>query len=235
LKKILVAALAALMVVAGAAVALAQSAAPPKLTVTVKPAKAGTKKKPKNSSIHFVVVNNETNRTLSKLTITMPKTLRMSGKGFKTCSKAFVEQNTAARCPKGSKIGGGTADAILGVNGPPSGQSKFTLTVDAVVGNAKTVYFYLGPPANSVSVGKVKGRKLIISVPPAAQQPITGVYAGLVKLDSTLKGKAKKHFLISSVGCKGGKDPFKAALTFANNGVSPAGTVVVNGSAKCRK
>src|SRR5690242_156168 len=145
------------MVVAGAAVALAQSATAPKLTVTVKPAKAGTKKKPKNSSIHFVVVNNDTKRTLSKLTITMPKTLRMSGKGFKTCSKAFVEANTAARCPKGSKIGGGTADAILGVNGPPSGQSKFTLTVDAVVGNKKTVYFYLGPPANSVSVGTVKG------------------------------------------------------------------------------
>jgi hypothetical protein len=235
LRKILVAALAAVMVVAGAAVALAQSAAAPKLTVTVKPAKAGTKKKPKNSSIHFVVVNNDTKRTLSKLTITMPKTLRMSGKGFKTCSKAFVEQNTAARCPKGSKIGGGTADAILGVNGPPSGQSKFTLTVDAVVGNKKTVYFYLGPPANSVSVGKVKGRKLIISVPQAAQQPVTGVFAGLVKLDTTLKGKAKKHFLISSVGCVRGKDPFTAALTFANNGVSPAGTVVVHGSAKCRK
>ena len=58
---------------------------------------------------------------------------------------------------------------------------------------------------------------------------------GLVKLDTTLKGKAKRHFLISSVGCKGGKDPFKALLTFANNGVSPAGSVPTSGAAKCRK
>lgn len=235
MKKILVAALAALMVVAGAAVAVAQTAAAPQLTVTVKPVKAGTKKHPKNSSIHFVVVNPDTQRTLSKLTITMPKTLQMSGKGFKTCSKAFLEANTAAPCPKGSKIGGGTADAILGVNGPPSGQSKFTLSVDAVVGGKKVVYFYLGAPANSVSVGKISGRKLIISVPQAAQEPAPGVFAGLVKLDTTLQGKAKKHFLISSTGCKGGTDPFKAALTFANNGATPAGTVVVNGSAKCHK
>jgi hypothetical protein len=235
LRKILVAALAAVMVVAGAAVALAASSPAGKLTVTVKPTKAGTKKKPKNSSIHLVVVNSDTKRTLKKLTITMPKTLRMSGKGFKTCSKTFVEQNTAARCPKGSKIGGGSADAILGVNGPPAGQSKFTLTVDAVVGNKKTVYFYLGPPANSVSVGKISGRKLTISVPAAAQMPAPGVFADLVKLDTVLKGKAKKHFLISSVGCVSGKDRFNAVLTFANNGVSPAGTVPLSGSAKCRK
>src|SRR3954453_2005157 len=223
------------MVVGGAAAALAASSTAPTLSVTVKPTKAGTKKKPKNSSVHFVVVNNDSKRSLSKLTITMPKTLKVSGKGFKTCSQSFLEQNTAARCPKGSKIGGGSADAILGVNGPASGQSHFTLKVDAVVGGKKLVNFYLGPPANSVAPGRISGRKLIITVPQAAQQPVTGVWAGLVKLDTPLKGKAKKHFLIASVGCKGGKDPFSAALTFANNGVSPAGTVPVSGAAKCRK
>src|SRR5436190_1553233 len=124
LRKILVVALAAVMVVAGATVALAQSSTAPTLTVTVKPTKAGTKKKPANSSIHLVVVNNDEKKTLSKIVITMPKTLKVSGKGFKTCSKAFLDNNGADRCPKASKVGGGTATALLGVNNPPGGQTN---------------------------------------------------------------------------------------------------------------
>lgn len=234
MRKLLVAALAALMVIGGAAAALAQSSTAPQLTVTVKPAKAGTKKKPKNSAIHLTVVNNDPKKTLAKLVITMPKTLRVSGKGFKTCPMARLAAKGPGACPKGSIVGGGSSDALFGVNGPTPAPLHFVVT--AVVGGKNAINFYLNSPAAQVvAPGKVKGNKLTVLVPQAAQQPVTNVWAGLVKLDTTLKGKAKKHFLISSVGCKGGKDKFAAALTFANNGVSTPGTVKTSGSAKCRK
>jgi hypothetical protein len=238
LRKTLVAAIAALTVVGGTTAALAQTATGPTLTVAVKPTKAGTKKKPKNSSIHLVVVNNDSKRTLSTLTITMPKTLKVSGKGFKTCSEATLNDTSKgpSSCPAGSKVGSGSSDALLGVNtGSPT---PLHFVVTAFVGGKSKINFYLhstGVPVNVVAPGRVSGHKLIVTVPQVAQQPVPGTFAGLVKLDTTLKGKAKKHLLISSIGCKGGKDAFKAALTFANNGVSPAGTVNTSGSAKCKK
>jgi hypothetical protein len=236
LRKYLVAAVAALTVVGGTTAALAQTSTEPTLTVKVKPTKAGTKKHPKNTSVHLVVVNNDTKKSLSKLTITMPKTFKVSGKGFKTCSEAKLNASGPASCPKGSKVGGGTADALVGVNGPT--QTPLTFDVTAFVSGKTKISFYLHATSggvNVVSPGKVVGRKLIVTVPQAAQQPVPGVWAGLVKLDTTLKGKAKKHMLIASTGCKGGKQPFSAALTFADNGVSTPGTVTVKGSAKCKK
>jgi hypothetical protein len=240
LRKILVAALAAVMVVAGATAALAQSGTAPSLTVTVKPKKAGTKKHPKNSSIHLLVVNNDTKRTLSKITITMPKTLKISGKGFKTCSKATLDDtNKGPRaCPKGSKVGRGSADALVGVTHPSPTPIHFVVT--AYVGGKNKMNFYLhsttpGLAVNVTAPGRVVGRKLIVTVPEAAQKPAPLTYAGLVRFETTLKGKAKRHLLIASTGCKGGKDKFTAALTFINNGASPAGTVTVPGAAPCKK
>ena len=236
MRKYLVAAVAALTVVGGTTAALAQTSTEPTLNVKVKPTKAGTKKKPKNSSIHLLVVNNDQKKSLSKLTITMPKTLKVSGKGFKTCSVAKLNASGPSSCPKASKVGGGSADALLGVNTASPTPLHFVVT--AFVSGKNAISFYLhstGVAVNVVAPGKVAGHKLIVTVPQVAQQPVPGVWAGLVKLDTTLKGKAKKHNLIATTGCKGGKQPFKAALTFADNGVSTPGTVTVKGSAKCKK
>jgi hypothetical protein len=236
LRKILVAGMATLLVAGGATAALAQAPTAPTLTVTVKPTKAGTKKKPKNSSIHFTVVNNDSKKTLSKLVITMPMTLKLSGKGFKTCSLAKLNADGPTGCPRGSRVGGGTSDALLGVNGPTPTALHFVVT--AVIQSKTKLNFYLhstGIPINVVAPGTVRGRKLTVTVPDAAQQPAPGTWAGLVRLDSTIKGKAKKHFLIASTGCKAGKQKFTAALTFANNGVSTPGTTTISGAAPCKK
>ena len=112
MRKIVVAAVAALTVAGGATAAIAQTATSPTLTVKIKPVKAGTKKKPKNSSIHLVVNNPDHTRTLSTLTITMPKTLKVSGKGFKTCSEAKLNASGTAGCPKGSKVGSGRVGCV---------------------------------------------------------------------------------------------------------------------------
>jgi hypothetical protein len=236
LRKILVAATAALLVMGGATAALAQTAGAPTLKVSVSPTKAGTKKKPKNTQIHLKVVNNDPKKSLSSVAIGIPKTLKLSGKGFKACSESFLNANGPAACPKGSKIGGGTSDALVGVNGPS--QTPLHFVVTAFVGGKNTINFYLhstGIPINVVAPGKVHGSKLVVTVPVQAQQPAPGVWAGLVSLETTLKGKVHKHFLVASTGCKSGKDKFTAALTFANNGVSTPGTVTVGGAAKCKK
>lgn len=242
MRKYLIAAVAATAAIGGG-VGIANAQGGPDgatLKVTVAPKKAGTKKKPVNSSVHFVATNNNSQRTLKKLEIQMPKTLAVSGKGFKFCNRKQLEANADAKiCPKGSAVGGGVASALVGVNtGSPT---PLTFDVKAFVVAADRVDFVLHarelPSLFVVSPGKVtkttKGPKLTVQVPNAAQQPAPGVYAGLKQLDTTLKGKAGKHVLIGSTGCKKHKQPFSTKLFFGNNGVTTATTISASAASKC--
>ena len=236
MRKYLIVAIAALTAVAFTTVAIAQTQEAT-MKVTVKAKKAGTKKKPKNSSIHLFIKNNNDQRTLSELDITAPKTFKLSAKGLTKCSKAVLDPNTGQgpdACPKGSKVGGGEANALLGVGGTNPQPLHFDVQA-FVVGNNE-IWFYLhsdSPELNIVSPGKISGRHLKIQVPQNAQQPLPGVYAGLVDIDTTLKGKKGKKYLASTVGCKKKKHAFSTKLTFIDNGHAPAGTVTVKASSKC--
>jgi hypothetical protein len=234
LRKYLIVAIAALTTVAFAATASCAFAPAATMKVTIAPKKAGTKKKPKNSSIHLTIKNNDSKRTLSKLTIVSPKTFKLSGKGLTTCSEATLVAGGPAACPKASILGKGTANALLGVNGPSPTPLHFDVT--PVLVGAKRIDFNLFTNAigNLISPARISGSKLIITVPDAAQQPLPGTYAGLVDIDTTLKAKKGKHLFASTVGCKKKKHAFKTTLTFINNGVSPAGNVTVKGSSKCK-
>ena len=206
------------------------------MKVTIKPKKAGTKKKPKNSSIELEINNANTKRTLSKLTITAPKTFTLSAKGLTKCSESVLESGGPAACPKASRVGGGTASALVGVTAPT--QTPLTFDVTAVVLGPKKIGFHLAGREigiNVLSPGTISGRKLTISVPPTAQQPTPGVYAGLVSIHTTLQGKKGKHYLASTTGCKSKKHKFSTLLTFVNNGADPGGTVTTTGSSACSK
>jgi hypothetical protein len=236
LRKYLIVAVAALTAMAFTAVALAQTPAAT-MKVSIKPKKAGTKKKPKNASIELNIQNNDPKRTLGKLTITSPKTFKLSAKGLTKCSKASIEANqSVSQCPKASKIGGGTASALVGVNSTTTAPTPLTFDVTAVVTGPKSLGFFLAArelPINVLSPGSIKGRKLTITVPDQAQQPATGVWAGLKSIHTKLKAKKGKHFLGSTTGCKKHKQAFTTVLHFVNNTVSPAGDVSVKGSSKC--
>jgi hypothetical protein len=238
LRKYLIVAIAALTAMAFTAVALAQTPAAT-MKVTIKPKKAGTKTKPKNSSIELNIVNNDSKRTLGKLTVVSPKTFKLSAKGLPKCSKASIESNQSVdQCPKGSKIGGGTASALVGVNSTTTPPTPLTFDVTAVVTGAKTLGFFLAArelPINVLSPATIKGNKLTITVPDQAQQPAAGVWAGLKSIHTTLKGKKGKHFLASTIGCKAKKHKFSTVLHFVNNTVTPAGDVTVKGASKCSK
>jgi hypothetical protein len=235
LRKYLIVAIAALTAMAFTAVALAQTPAAT-MKVSVKPKKAGTKKKPKNSSIELNIVNNDPKKTLGSLTITQPKTFKLSAKGLTKCSEATLETGGPSACPAKSRVGKGTAEALVGVTSPTP--TPLTFVVTAVVLGPKDIGFFLAGQQiniNVLSPGKLKGNKLTITVPDAAQQPTPGVFAGLKSIHTTLKAKKGKHYLASTTGCKSKKHKFSTQLNFVNNGATPASTVKVSGSSKCSK
>jgi len=240
LRKSLLAAVAATAVIGGTATAGAQTVSDgASVKATVAPQKAGTKKKPANSSLHLVITNNDKRRTLRQLEIQIPRTMNVSGKGFTFCSKATLAAGGPAACPKRAKVGVGTASAFVGVDQPQPSPLNFEVT--AFVAAKDKINFYLhstGIPVNVVAPGVVKktskGPKLTVKVPQEAQQPAPGLYAGLAQLDTTIGARSGTHKLITSTGCKKHKQPFSVKLLFAANPATPSGSLTTKGAAKCR-
>jgi len=225
LRKYLIAALAAVLSIAVAAVAVAQNEDVTS-TTTVSPSKAGTKKKPKSTKITTFIKNNVPNTTASKIEIDFPKTVKISGKGLTACKiGAFSKPGGKANCPKGSKAGSGTSNAVVGPDRVPL---KFNVT--AYVGGANLVIFYIEQQGGTVTKalqGKISSasgkfkQKLVISIPGDLQQPNPGLYAALTDIKSTLSLKKGKHSLISTNGCSKKKHLFGSKLTFAPNPAPP--------------
>jgi hypothetical protein len=243
LRKYLIVALAALTAVAFAAVAYAQTPGA-EMTVAVAPSKAGTSKKPKDVTIDLEVVNSDFTQTASRLEIWLPKNVKIDTTGFKRCSVSKLAQGTGG-CPKGAKVGSGSADARAGVNqsaNPP----VLPFAVTAWVTGKNSIAFHLqqtngeivavAPGKLSKASGKY-GQKLDVTIPeePAQQYP-AGVYNGLEKLDVLLGSKKKGKSVAVSTGCSGGKLPFKGAITFVANPAPPkAAKVETTTTARCSK
>jgi hypothetical protein len=237
LRKYLIVAVAALTaaLVFATTASVAQTVDKATMKVSIKPKKAGTKKKPKNSSIELNIENANPKRTLNTLTITAPKTFTLSAKGLTKCDETALEQQGPDVCPKASKVGTGEAHALAGVTAPTP--TPLTFDVTAYVLGPKKLGFYLAgreAAINVLSPGTIKGRKLIIQVPAAAQQ-LAGLYNGLVSIHTTLKAKKGNHYLASTTGCKNKKHKFSAALAFVDNGATTATTLNATASSKCSK
>jgi len=231
LRKYLIAALAAVLSVTVAGVALAQnpdpSASAPDVKVTVSPAKAGTKKKPKNSTLKLLVKNNRTDATVDTITVFLAKNVKLNGKGFKFCSASKLNTQGKTACPAGSKAGSGTANAVVG-----AGRAPLKFTVDAYVGSRSSIIFYVqqvGGTVRKALTGKVSrasgkyGSKIVIKIDDDLQQPAPGVYSSLVDLNTTIKAKRGKNFLVSTTGCpKDRKHRFGVKFGFAPNATFPA-------------
>jgi hypothetical protein len=233
LRKYLIVAFAAITAMAFVTTAVAQTPAAT-MKVGISPKKAGTKKKPKNASIHLTIKNNDQKKTLSSLVVTSPKTFKLSTTGLTSCKEATLVAGGPAACPKASRIGKGTANALLGVNGPSPTPLHFDVTPVVVGKNRIDFNLHTDVLTNDlISPAKIKGSKLTIEVPAAAQQPLPGTWAGLVDIDTTLKAKKGKHFLGTTTGCKKKKHAFSTKLIFANNGVSDPTPLTVKASSKC--
>jgi hypothetical protein len=237
LRKYLVAGTAALTALALGATAVVAQTPEASMTVSVSPTKAGTKKKPKSERLTLTITNNNTQRTASALDIKAPRTITLSGKGLPKCSQATLENDGKAACPAKSKVGSGSASALLGVGTPTPQQLHFNVT--AFTGGPKTINFYLeGVELTGIKLvapGTIKGHTLHVAIPNAAQQPIPGTWAGLQSLTTTISKKIGSHAVVTSNGCKSKKHKFATTITFVDNGVAPAGKVTVTAPAKCKK
>ena len=135
MRKYLIMALVAVLSIAVTAVAVAQTpSTEPDVDVTLSPSNAGTKKKPKNSTLKLFVKNNQTDATVDTITVNLGKQVKLSGKGFKYCTANTLNTEGITGCPSGSKAGTGSANAVVGPGKAPLG-----FTVDAFVGSVRCV------------------------------------------------------------------------------------------------
>jgi hypothetical protein len=233
LRKYLIAALAAALSIAVAATAIGSG--PASGTVKITPTKAGTKKKPKSIKLTVSVKNETPGTTASRIDIFLPRFVRASGKGLKTCSSSKAAAN---KCPKGTKAGGGTANAVVAPNSPSPTPLHFKVT--AFNGGTNKILFLLQQVNNSgqiipsgvskVLTGKLSRasganfyQKLRINIPDDLQQPVPGVYSALQDLTTSLSLKKGKHALLTTVGCPGSKQHVLGVLlTYAPNPGPPS-------------
>jgi hypothetical protein len=242
LRKYLIAAVAALTAVAcTAGVAQAQNPAPaPELTVGITPTKAGTKKKPKSGKVTLRIENNvESKTTMTKLQIDMDRMVRLSGRGLTRCTRAVLNDQGPAGCPRASRAGGGLAHALVGPHAPSP--TNLTLDVEAFVGGPKTIFFRVeGRELPVVGLIEAKitrgGRRLTLTIPENLSEPAEGVFSALVDLEATISRKKGKNSLFSTRGCQRRQHSTKATLTYGDNPVAPAErTASDTATTRCRK
>lgn len=227
MRKYLIAAVAALAAVALASVAVAQSS-DVSASTSISPKKAGTKSNPKPAKITTFVKNNIPNTTAAKIEIDFPKTVKISGKGLTKCPvSAFAKPGGKANCPAKSKAGTGVSHAVLR---GPTGSAPLNFDVTAFVSGNNLMVFYIEQQGGSVTkalqgkISKAGGKfaqKLVITIPPDLQQPVTNVYGALNDLKTSLFNRKGSHSLISTSGCKKKKHVFGAKLTYAPNPAPP--------------
>jgi len=230
LRKSLAAVVAVPTVLVMATVAFAQNPAPSiDVTATVSPTKAGTKKKPKSEKLNLTINNSRESKTsASQIEISIPKSMKLSTKGLKTCSVAKLDSQGKASCPKGSLAGLGTADALVNPTSPTPAPLKFN--VSTFVAGKNLLAFYLQQqgtdsgvqqalPAKITSVkNKVYGQKLTIKIPANLQQPAPGVYSTLIQIKNSLGLKSGKHALLTSIGCpKTREHPIGVKISYVPN------------------
>jgi hypothetical protein len=236
LRKTLIAAVAALTLLAVSAVAIAQTPGAD-LTVTAKADKKPLnkkKKKVKATSLGLELKNEDSSQTADAIQVYIAKQIVPSTTGLKVCKQAVLESSAGEDCPAGSRVGGGTADAIAGVNtGAPA---NLTFDIDAFVIGKQKLGFYLqqqGGDIRVLSVGTIKkasgkyGSVLDIDIPQLAREFPPGTYNGLVGLNTNLYKKAGKNALFKRTSCPKNKTlPFNLVIHFQNNPNPPKATEV---------
>jgi hypothetical protein len=240
--------LAASLAFAGAAIAQTDATPSHTVAMTVKPSKAGTKKKPKAISLKIEISNNKAaGTTASRIEIFGPKTLKLNTKGFPVCSEDTLINDGPAACPKGSKVGSGTAAAVVNPRGAAPAPVAFTNTFYVAGRNRLNINLISSDQAINrtfpvkVGAGGGKfGQKLTIDIPGDLQQPAPGIFSALTDITTTLKGTAgkgsKKHGIYELTGCTGGKLNFQTRITYAPNPTPPAApTSLATDSVKCSR
>ena len=205
---------------------------------TLKPGKVGTKKKPKAHSLTTDLRVDRPGTTVETITLSLGKGFKFSGKGFKKCSVATLEDLGPSACPSGSRVGpDGTAAARL-----EPGGGLLSFVVSPFVEDSNTFLFYVdaeGIEIQAALKGEItkRGRRLTITIPRELRQPLAGIDATLTEINATFDRKRGKRAIITSTKCKNKRVAVSGRLGFAERQdgavVPPADTVTEK--VKCSK
>lgn len=234
----------------------AQAATTQSITASVSPSKAGTKKKPRGVKLAIRLSATTTGGlppATSKAEVFLPKELKLNGSKFASCTAAILNNSNQgpSKCPKGSKVGSGSARAIVVGQQVPIKVTAF----NGPKGRSLLLYLQASGIANIEQAleGKLSrsggGNKLTVPIPAALQQPLPGVFAPLVDFSTSLrastkvkkkgaKKKVKVNFLELN-GCPSSKKlPFKSINTYAagSTGATPVPSpITATSTATCSK
>jgi hypothetical protein len=222
---------AAAAVTAIGAVGVAQAVTPTTaIKASVSPTKKGTKKKPKNVKLNVELITQPAPGDPAFATrstvVHFDKNIKFDGKHLKSCSQSQV-QTDETKCPKGSRVGSGTATGsalgltenltVTAYNGP--GGTKIELLVDGQT--PLQIHQVIEGKLQSDS-GKY-GKKLVVAIPEALQQPAPGAYATLTDFKTSVKGTgSKKRPFVGLAGCTKKKLNYESDFVFTDGTTSTA-------------
>src|SRR5262245_14713827 len=148
---------AALIVAGVAAIPAFAATTTSTVTATMTPSKSGTAKKPVGEKLFTQVTTTNDDGTqpppVRRTILTYDKTFEFYGENFPKCSQALLDAQGPTACPKGSQVGAGTTDALLG-----SAPLK-NIKVTAFNGGKGKIELYVGAPLQRTIEGVQKGGK----------------------------------------------------------------------------
>jgi len=201
------------------------------LDVKATPLKLSTKKKKVNIAltVNFTIGTDDGSSRPARLQgvkFLFPQYARANTAKFPTCSPTILETKTPADCPKGSKIGKGSAKA----NAEPLLPSV-PATVDVFNGTKKgglpTIIFFAKADSLSVqfvipaTLKKTPGKYgyvLDVSIPDLTTLP-GQPFAAVTDFTTTIKAQTKKkgkkiNFIDAPTKCPSGGFPFQSTFTY---------------------
>jgi len=196
------------------------------VNITTNSKNAGTKAKPKATSLNLVLLGKTKNgrgqpATSTSLNVVFPKGWVQNSKRWPRSQRCDINavnaQGDDSVCPRGSKIGTGKSIAKGGADEskPSSTSNGITETIDVtahVIENGNIGFFLDGKPVTirpSMIQGRVSGRKLNIAIPATVQEPVPGVATGIERLTTRFNGKTtvrgKRIGILETRGCSARK------------------------------
>lgn len=256
MKRIVLVATAAAMLIAATVAFAATPVNTYKATVTFSPSSSGTAKKPvKTAFTQDFVVTPGTPGNRAGMLLNIKNTvygLKVNVKGLPTCSLGTITSaGTDTKCPKGALVAKGSIKALLGPStNPAASATAGTCNPNLDVWNAgpgKLAFFFvptltgahaclggvIKPGAVPPYPGTYKqsGKNIVVNVPipKTVDLPLQGLVGSLQS--ETLKWSSSS---ITSVACKGNKRPYSNSFTAAPVAGGASQTTTVNGSASCK-
>lgn len=198
MRRLAIIGLAATALLALAAVAIAQYALPnTQLTGKVTPTKGGTKKKPKNGTLTMAfTVDGNSHSTADQIVFLLPKNTKLSGRGFRYCPASKINNDGVQSCPKGSKIGTGSAIALVGPN-----RTVFNFKITIFAASKNQISMLLEGNITTALTGLINqaggdfGQKITVDIPPQVQQPVPGLFADITSVSAKI-GPAKGKIIV---------------------------------------